>query len=53
MLPNYQGRSPFVLKHTTSYVSFAKRSQFQYFSINERGESCCTALATLFQPKSL
>ncbi len=20
------------------------RSQFQYFSINERGESCCTAL---------
>ncbi len=68
MLPNYQARSPFVLKHTTSiyvgmyayvknfarasnYVSKVKRSQFQYFSINERGESCCTALRNFVSTK--
>ncbi len=27
MLPNYQARSPFVLKHTTSYLLASKRSE--------------------------
>ncbi len=31
MLPNYQARSPFVLKHTTSYVLVA------FFALSYRG----------------
>ncbi len=31
MIPNYQARSPFVLKHTTSYIMFGRTYVILYF----------------------
>ncbi len=36
MLPNYQARSPFVLKHTTSYLASERSERDTYRGKNEK-----------------